>query len=178
MRIIVIFLMLLFCCNAVSQVGINTTNPNALLDIRSSSESNPSITDGILIPKISVFPSSNPSAAQQGMLVYLTTLSGSNPPGFYNWDFGTLSWLPLGGSSGGGTLDDAYDFGGAGLGRNIISDAGAVLISGTDGLQVTGTYGSGENLALSGAGTRMFLYPKNQLLEQELLMQHNGMMPV
>lgn len=160
MRIIVIFLMLLFCCNAVSQVGINTTNPNALLDIRSSSESNPSITDGILIPKISVFPSSNPSAAQQGMLVYLTTLSGSNPPGFYNWDFGTLSWLPLGGSSGGGTLDDAYDFGGAGLGRNIISDAGAVLISGTDGLQVTGTYGSGENLALSGAGTRMFFYPK------------------
>ena len=34
------------------------------------------------------------------------------------------------GGGGGGTLDDSYDFGGPGLGRNIVADAGAVTIGG------------------------------------------------
>jgi hypothetical protein len=42
------------------------------------------------------------------------------------------------GGSGGGTLDDAYNFGGAGAGRVITADAGPVYISGTDGLAVDG----------------------------------------
>jgi hypothetical protein len=58
------------------------------------------------------------------------------------------------------TLDDAYDFGGAGAGRIITADNGAVLINGTDGLQVTGTIGSGATLPLSGTGARMFYYPR------------------
>ena len=62
-------------------------------------------------------------------------------------------------SVGGNTLDGAYNEGGAGAGRTITADAGAVLVQGTDGLQVTGTFGSGTALALSGAGTRMFFYP-------------------
>ncbi|WP_457617345.1 C1q-like domain-containing protein, partial [Lutibacter sp.] len=57
------------------------------------------------------------------------------------------------------TLDQAYDEGGAGAGRTITADNGAVSIEGTDGFQVTGTQGSGAALTLSGAGTRMFFNP-------------------
>ena len=38
------------------QVGIGTTNPSASLDIQSSSQTTPSNTDGLLIPKIDEFP--------------------------------------------------------------------------------------------------------------------------
>ena len=46
-------------------------------------------------------------------------------------------------NSGGGTLDQAYDNGGAGLGRTIVADTGAVKIEGADGLLVTGLFGTG-----------------------------------
>lgn len=59
-----------------------------------------------------------------------------------------------------GTLDNAYDFGGAGAGREIDAVDGAVKISGEDGLLVTGTFGSGADAEISGAGTRMFFNPK------------------
>ena len=36
------------------------------------------------------------TAAQQGMLLYLTTTSGSNAPGFYYWDNPTATWIGLG----------------------------------------------------------------------------------
>ncbi|HOZ51087.1 MAG TPA: tail fiber domain-containing protein [Chitinophagaceae bacterium] len=59
-----------------------------------------------------------------------------------------------------GTLDQAYNFGGAGSGRTITANDGAIKIAGTDGLLVTGTFGSGDNVELSGAGTRLFFNPK------------------
>jgi len=65
-----------------SQVGINTTTPNAQLDIRSSNQVTPSNNDGILIPKIDAFPATNPTTAQNSMMVYLTTLSAGKQPGF------------------------------------------------------------------------------------------------
>ena len=71
---------------------------------------------------------------------------------------GVVSWGSAAG--GGGSLNTAYNYGSAGAGRTITADNGAVLINGTDGLQVTGTYGSGNSLALSGGGTRMFFYPQ------------------
>ena len=60
------------------------------------------------------------------------------------------------------SLDQAYDNGGAGAGKNITADAGAVRIDGTDGLLVTGTYGSGTNIddEVTGVGTRMFFNPR------------------
>ena len=57
------------------------------------------------------------------------------------------------------TLDKAYDQGGAGAGKTIVADAGALTINGTDGIISTGTFGSGSALATSGAGTRMMWYP-------------------
>lgn len=51
---------------------------------------------------------------------------------------------------GGGTLDDAYDFGGLGAGRTIIADAGSVQVMKTsvdanDGFEVDVTAGTGRN---------------------------------
>jgi hypothetical protein len=57
------------------------------------------------------------------------------------------------------TLDQSYDQGGAGVGRTIVADNGAVKIEGADGLLVTGTFGSGAVPEISGAGTRMFFNP-------------------
>ena len=86
-----------------SQVGINTTSPNAQLDIKSSNQTTPSNTDGILIPKIDAFPVTNPTAAQQGMMVYLTTVSSGKQPGFYYWDnTGTPQWKGFGSDFGWG----------------------------------------------------------------------------
>lgn len=102
MRKIVLFLSL--CCIAIdgfSQVGINTTSPNAQLDIRSSNQATPTNTDGILIPKIDAFPLTNPTAAQQGMIVYLTTVLSGKQPGFYYWDnTGVPQWEGIGGNKG------------------------------------------------------------------------------
>ena len=57
------------------------------------------------------------------------------------------------------TLDEAYDEGGAGAGRVITADNGAIRINGEDGFLVTGTHGSGDAIEVSGAGTRMFFNP-------------------
>jgi len=46
-------------------------------------------------------------------------------------------------NNGGNTLDMAYDEGGPGMGRQIVADAGAVNITGPDGLTVSGKVGIG-----------------------------------
>ncbi len=58
------------------------------------------------------------------------------------------------------SLDAAYDQGGAGNGRTILATDSAVKIAGEDGFIVTGTFGSGDDVEVSGAGTRMFFNPK------------------
>ncbi len=75
--------------------GIGTTNPQAQLDIPASSQAAPVNTDGILIPRVDAFSDTNPTATQQGMLVYLTKTVGTDAPGFYYWDNGSTSWLPF-----------------------------------------------------------------------------------
>ena len=158
-KIYFLFLLFFSTSSLVAQVGINTTDPKAQLQIKSSNENSPAITDGLLIPKVNNFPASNPTIAQQGMLVYLKNASGSNQPGFYYWDFATLVWKPIAGATASGTLDQAYDSGGAGLGKTITADSGAVLIDGTDGLVSTGTINQGA-IAPSGAGVKMFWNPR------------------
>lgn len=90
------FFYILFMTVANAQVGIGTTSPNASLDVRSSNQAAPANTDGMLIPKIDAFPASNPTASQQGMLVFLTTASGANVAGFYYWNNPTTSWIAVG----------------------------------------------------------------------------------
>lgn len=98
MKKVLLLIAFLYSQLCLAQVGINTTAPNAQLDIRSNNQASPTNTDGILIPKIDFFPSAPPSTAQQGMLVYLTTLVSGNAPGFYYWDNATLSWVSIGSS--------------------------------------------------------------------------------
>lgn len=66
------------------------------------------------------------------------------------------AWVAIGG---GNTLDEAYDEGGAGVGRVITADTGPVEIQGADGLLSTGTHGSGAT-APNGAGTRLVWLPR------------------
>jgi hypothetical protein len=103
---------------AFAQVGINTTTPNAQLDIKSSNQAAPANTDGLLIPKIDTFPATNPTVDQNGMLVYLTTDVGTNLKGFYYWNNATTTWVPFAGNTTGwnttgnaGTVDGTHFIG-------------------------------------------------------------------
>lgn len=102
-----LFLLLLMPCIGLSQVGINTTDPQAQLHIRSSNQATPAPTDGILIPKIDAFPVINPSIDQDAMLVYLTTTVGNNLPGFYYWSGNLNEWQLLTGKAGWSLTGDA-----------------------------------------------------------------------
>lgn len=53
------------------------------------------------------------------------------------------------GFGGHNTLDDAYDEGGAGAGKTITADAGAVEIAGPDGLSVAGNVGVGGDVQVT-----------------------------
>ncbi len=77
-----------------AQVGIGNINPKANLDIRASNLQNPKNTDGILIPRIDNFPNINPTAAQNGMLVFVTG-NGTPTKGFYYWNQSNTSWISI-----------------------------------------------------------------------------------
>lgn len=120
---------------SIAQVGVGTTNPDAQLDIRSSNQATPSNNDGILIPKVDAFPVTNPTSAQHSMLVYLTTVSGGNQPGFYYWDNNISSWIGISSTANGdhdwykvGTTtaptaitDDMFHTGNVAIGKNTTS---------------------------------------------------------
>jgi len=80
---------------AFAQVGVRNSNPQAVLDIRARDSIAPTNEDGILIPRVSAFPATNPTANQQSMLVFLTTTAGFNTPGFYYWDNPTQNWVGI-----------------------------------------------------------------------------------
>jgi len=83
-----------------AQVGINTTDPKAQLEIKATNQANPDVSDGIIIPKVDVFPAVNPTIDQDGMLVYLTTDVGANLKGFYYWDNANSVWKSISGDKG------------------------------------------------------------------------------
>ena len=87
-------------CNAYAQVGVNTTQPKATVDIRSRRDT--AIPDGVLIPRLdgNEIKNMNVDSEQISMIVYAETRaenSGENTPadirsknidekGFYHWD--------------------------------------------------------------------------------------------
>ncbi|WP_353776871.1 tail fiber domain-containing protein [Winogradskyella sp. 3972H.M.0a.05] len=87
-------LILLYSLSISSQVGIGNTDPKASLDITATSLTNPSNADGILIPRIDNFPSTNPTVDQDGMLIFITG-NGTPTKGFYYWDNGTTNWISI-----------------------------------------------------------------------------------
>ncbi len=112
------------------QVGINTTDPKAQLDVNIINPAAPEPTDGILIPRILNFPVANPGVDQHGMLVFLTSQKGDFSPGFYWWNSSTQSWDGLGGKA----ASDFYKVGTtapAGNTEDIIFRRGNVNIGGS-----------------------------------------------
>lgn len=144
----------------IAQVGIGTTDPKAILDIVATNVATPTNVDGILIPRIDDFPVTLPSIDQDGMMVFATG-NGIPIKGFYYWNNTTTTWISVGGAvDTQNTLGQAYNEGGSGVGRTITADNGAVLINGTDGFQNTGNHNTGAVLSLTGAGTKLFFYPR------------------
>ena len=157
LKLVFVTVILFTVTNTYSQVSIGNTNPQATLDIEASDAASPANNDGVLIPRMSNFPPT-PGATRDGMLIFYTGASASGK-GFYYWNQTTTNWIKIG-SGDKNTLDEAYDQGGAGAGSTINATDGVVTINGEDGFLVTGTLGSGDDVLISGSGTRLFFNPK------------------
>ena len=91
---IILSLATLCCCYSLfSQVGVGNTSPQATLDISASNTSSPANNDGILIPRMSNFPSA-PGATRDGLLIFYTG-TGADGKGFYYWDQPTTTWIKI-----------------------------------------------------------------------------------
>ena len=91
------FLTLSVTVNTFAQIGIHSPNPKSIFDISASNPSSPSFTDGILIPRISKLPSTDPTSDQDGMLAFLDTAEGNFKKGLHYWDSSVSKWIPYGG---------------------------------------------------------------------------------
>ena len=83
----------------------------------------------------------NTSTPTNGMLDVAGIISSTT--GGFRFPDGTIQTTAASGTGTGNTLDQAYDQGGAGIGRSIDADAGAVNITGSGGLNVGGSIGVG-----------------------------------
>lgn len=105
-----------------------------------------STTKGVLLPRMTTAQTAtlaaSLNASDAGMTVYDTDIEA-----YKYWDGASLQWqtIPSTSSITHNTLDDAYDEGGAGAGRVITADNGAVDIQGTGGLLVNGVTGIGTS---------------------------------
>lgn len=163
MRASIIFLVLLFPFHLFPQVGVGTSSPQAQLDIISNSPDDPNIIDGILIPRINRFPTSQPTQEQHGMMVYLNKDISEFKTGFYFWNHNLKKWEDLGGTSIGafykpGTKtavqnaeEPAYRPGNLGIGTQEILSKLQIALTGADevrrGLDVDNNHPAIDNLA-------------------------------
>ena len=162
MKKITVFFFLLSNVLLNAQVGVNTTtpDPSSMLDITATNK-------GVLVPRVSLANVTTTmldgtNTAATGLLIWNTNAAtvGGNGVGFYFF-YGT-QWIPITQTITGNTLDQSYDQGGAGIGKNINATDGAVRINGDDGFLVTGTFGTGNTIdtEVTGNGARMFFNPR------------------
>lgn len=95
MKHLITLLTLLSISYSYTQVGVGTTSPNAQLEIAASNSATPTNSDGLIIPRLTSLPTTNPTAAQHGMLIQLLNTSGIKTPGFYYWDNTVPDWIPF-----------------------------------------------------------------------------------
>lgn len=76
--------------NSIAQVGINNSSPQSTLDITASSQSNPSNSSGVIIPRVNSLNTTD--AKEKGLLVFLNSSSLADR-GFYWWD--GVQWNPF-----------------------------------------------------------------------------------
>ncbi|MBV1923032.1 MAG: hypothetical protein KUG68_03280 [Flavobacteriaceae bacterium] len=132
-----------------AQVGINNIDPKASLDITVTDPTDPQNTEGLLVPRVSVFPTIDPGVDQNGMLLYLTATVGLNTPGFYYWNQTSTSWLKVTDSSVNSSDADFYEEGTT-TAPNAITDnifhTGDISIGGdTSGAKLTVQDASNNN---------------------------------
>jgi hypothetical protein len=133
------FLILLLCpfvMYSQNNVGIGTSAPTEKLHVAGNIKSDTLKTTALRVT------GSTPAAGK-----VLTSDASGN-----------ASWQTPAAGGGGGTLTDAYNFGGAGAGRIINAATASVRVDGGFGLQVYGALGAQfpEN---PGVGSRMFFNP-------------------
>lgn len=92
-----------------AQIGIYNTDPKASIDISAINPANPASDEGVLIPKLTAFPSINPGVDQHSMLIYMDNASAPSGKGFYFWNNGASKWENIGTSIWGGS-------------KNVVSD--------------------------------------------------------
>jgi len=94
-KINIFFLILsLGSLSAQNGVGINTSTPQSLLDIRAKNPDTPENSAGILFPTVSRFSAADPVQNQNAMLVFLDN-AGTGAAGFegyYFWDDNKKLW--------------------------------------------------------------------------------------
>jgi hypothetical protein len=100
MKQILNLMLFLGCTSVFSQVGVNTTTPNAAFDVNSA-------TQGVLVSRVALTsktvaaPVVNPQggALANGTLVFNTATTGTVPnnvsPGFYYWNATTSRWIAI-----------------------------------------------------------------------------------
>ncbi|MDT8347539.1 MAG: hypothetical protein RQ756_07030 [Flavobacteriaceae bacterium] len=98
--ILSLFTVLLFSTILNAQVGINTTNPNAALDVESADQ-------GVLFPRVALTAKNNPAPVinpnggniADGTIVYNTNTNGIDIfkvyPGLYRWSAPNSIWIPI-----------------------------------------------------------------------------------
>jgi hypothetical protein len=142
MKIFTIIMILLLGHLSFAQIGIGNTDPQAILDISATSSTSPANNDGILIPRMSNFPST-PGATRDGMLIFYTGASASGK-GFYYWNQDTTNWIKIasgnnddadwhevGSSTAPNDINDTiYTLGKLNIGSNTVPD-GIIQISNT-----------------------------------------------
>ena len=105
-KTLLLFFLLFWAVLPAQRVGINTTDPKATLEIKSSDPQNPSPTDGFLVPKVEKL-NLNLTADQDGMIIFLSKdwIDTSVTPNIiysaglytFDWNYTTLTgvWLKL-----------------------------------------------------------------------------------
>lgn len=88
---------LLIANSAFCQVGINTNDPKAQLDVEAADAVSPQPSDGLLVPRVQTLPAAG--ADQHSMITYLTNSIGTFTPGFYYWDENASNWISFGGGA-------------------------------------------------------------------------------
>lgn len=126
---------------SVAQTGVAINgsgaapNANAILDVTST-------TKGALLPRMTTGQrTAFVPTGVSGMTVYDTTTET-----YWYWNGTVNAWREIPNTTAivHNTLDGAYDQGGAGAGRTITADAGAVNVAGAGGLTVNGNVGIGN----------------------------------
>lgn len=92
-----------------AQIGVYNTSPQATLDVAATNMVSPNSDEGVLIPRLTAFPVTNPSVAQNAMLIYMDNVAAPSGKGFYYWDSVLGSWKNIGASVWGASTNGALD---------------------------------------------------------------------